>query len=132
MWNKLMLKRREKKEHGQMSKILTESYTNRFWITVFTLVTFTLILVGVGMGLLNETPVTQEWKEILLLLLGAFIGWIGKVIDFWFNNEDNDREIMKNVAREADYIHGVSNDRREIAREGSAADRKTTKQENKS
>ena len=35
----------------------------------------------------------QEWKEIMLLILGAFIGSYQRVIDFWFNNAEQDKEI---------------------------------------
>ena len=30
----------------------------------------------------------QEWKEILLLVLGAFLGSYSRVVDFWFNGND--------------------------------------------
>ena len=36
--------------------------------------------------------VTEVGKEILLLMLGGFVGSF-KVIDFWFNNQENDNII---------------------------------------
>ena len=37
--------------------------------------------------------VTDGWKEILLLMLGGFVGSFRKVIDFWFNNQENDNRL---------------------------------------
>lgn len=77
-----------------MQKLIEKNYSNRFWITVFTLGIFLALCVGIGLALLNTIEMSQEWKEILLLVLGAFIGSYSKVIDFWFNNTERDREMM--------------------------------------
>jgi len=63
---------------------------NRFVITTVVLVTFLLIMIGIGAALFSEAGMAPEWKEILLLVLGAFIASYGKVIDFWFNASDED------------------------------------------
>ena len=66
---------------------------NRFVITSVVLGTFFLIMAGIGLAILgpSETPnINQEWKEILLLVLGAFLGSYSKIIDFWFNMNDDD------------------------------------------
>ena len=66
---------------------------NRFIITSVILTTFLLIMGGIGSAILSEgeTPsFSQEWKEILLLVLGAFIGSYSKVIDYWFSGRDDD------------------------------------------
>ena len=63
---------------------------NRFVITTVVLVTFLLIMVGIGIALFSEAAMGSEWKEILLLVLGAFIASYGKIIDFWFNANDDD------------------------------------------
>ena len=63
---------------------------NRFIITTVVLVTFLLIMVGIGIALFSEAAMGSEWKEILLLVLGAFIASYGKIIDFWFNASDDD------------------------------------------
>jgi hypothetical protein len=65
------------------------------WIvTIMVIITFCLIILGVLGSIHTNTEVAGEWKEILLLLLGAFIGSYGKIIDYWFggketNNYDN-------------------------------------------
>ena len=38
-----------------------------------------------------------EWKEILLVMLGAFVGSFTKVIDFWFNNSENDNKLLESA-----------------------------------
>ena len=61
---------------------------NRFVITSVVLGTFFLIMLGIGGAILGpgETPtINQEWKEILLLVLGAFLGSYSRIIGFWFN-----------------------------------------------
>tara|TARA_R110000796_G_scaffold1667_11_gene6829 strand:+ start:55 stop:294 length:240 start_codon:yes stop_codon:yes gene_type:complete len=47
-------------------------------------------MIGIGVALYNEAPMSGEWKETLFLVLGAFIASYGKIIDFWFNASDDD------------------------------------------
>lgn len=64
---------------------------NRFVITSVVLLTFLLIMIGIGSAILQggEQPsINQEWKEVLLLVLGAFLGSYSRIIDFWFNGND--------------------------------------------
>lgn len=64
---------------------------NRFVITAVVLLTFFFIMIGIGTAILGDgdTPsINQEWKEILLLVLGAFLGSYSRIIDFWFNGSD--------------------------------------------
>ena len=68
---------------------------NRFVITTVVLGTFFLIMLGIGAAILGngDTPaINQEWKEILLLVLGAFLGSYSRVVDFWFNGNDTDMD----------------------------------------
>ena len=70
---------------------------NRFVITAVVLSTFFLIMVGIGSAILGdgETPTfSQEWKEILLLVLGAFIGSYSKIIDYWFGAGSDDNNVI--------------------------------------
>jgi len=64
---------------------------NRFVITSVVLLTFLLIMLGIGSAILQggvQPNINQEWKEILLLVLGAFLGSYSRIIDFWFNGND--------------------------------------------
>jgi hypothetical protein len=47
-----------------------------------------------------NTEVGQEWKELLLLMLGAFIGSYGKIIDYWFSDTDKDKMLVQKMDEE--------------------------------
>ncbi len=79
----------------------SNAHRNRFVITAVILATFFLIMMGIGGAILGDgnTPsIEQEWKEILLLVLGAFLGSYSRVVDFWFNGNDT------NIDGKPDYI----------------------------
>lgn len=82
--------------------LVKESFRNRLWITTVTLLTFLFIMVGISYALLEGTELAQEWKEILLLVLGAFIGSYNRVIDFWFNSTERDKELIARADHEDD------------------------------
>ena len=42
----------------------------------------------------------EDWKELLLILLGAFVGNLNKVVDYWFNSEDRDKMLIQKVDEE--------------------------------
>jgi len=78
---------------------------NRFIITSVVLGTFFLIMMGIGGAILGDgdTPaINQEWKEILLLVLGAFLGSYSRIIDFWFNGNDANMDGVPDSATATD------------------------------
>jgi hypothetical protein len=62
----------------------------RWSITIIVIITFCLITLGILASIHTNTTVAGEWKELLLLLLGAFIGSYGKIIDYWFDTTKKD------------------------------------------
>jgi hypothetical protein len=84
--------------------LVKENFRNRLWITSVTLMTFLFIMFGISYALLMDTTLAQEWKEILLLVLGAFIGSYNRVIDFWFNSTERDKEMIARADHEDDNI----------------------------
>jgi len=67
----------------------------RFLLTIIVIITFCIIILGILLSIHTNTEVAGEWKELLLLLLGAFIGSYGKIIDYWFETtkkDDKDKE----------------------------------------
>ena len=58
------------------------------------LILFMIIFLMMAMVAVGK-DVTEEWKEVLLVLLGAFVASFSKLIDFWFNNQEAENELLK-------------------------------------
>jgi fatty acid desaturase len=74
----------EVKQAAQESKfqeMLFKMMTRRWNITAIVLITFMMIVAGITLAVYNQTAIDGEWKELLLLMLGAFIGSYGQIID---------------------------------------------------
>ena len=55
------------------------------------------IIIGIGHAMHTKTEISGEWKEILMLLLGALIGAFSKVIDHWFKDSDKDNKLIDKI-----------------------------------
>jgi hypothetical protein len=53
------------------------------------------------------------WKELLMLLLGAFIGSYGKIIDYWFSDTDKDKMLVQKMDEEDGTSMSHTNDMKE-------------------
>lgn len=71
--------------------MLQQMQANRWKITAIVLGIFILIILGINAGVFVGTAINGDWKEMLLILLGAFVGNLNKVVDYWFNSEDRDK-----------------------------------------
>jgi hypothetical protein len=80
--------------------MLQQMQANRWRITAIVLGLFTLIIVGINAGVFLGATINEDWKEMLLILLGAFVGNLNKVIDYWFNSEDRDKMLIQKVDEE--------------------------------
>ena len=56
---------------------------------LFTIIFLMLIFVALG------KDITEGWKEVLFVLLGAFVSSFSKLIDFWFNNQEAENSLLK-------------------------------------
>jgi hypothetical protein len=72
----------------------------RWFITAIVLGGFMIIIMGIFGAILNKSTIEGEWKELLLLLLGAFIGSYGKIIDYWFSDTDKDKMLVQKMDEE--------------------------------
>jgi len=82
-------------------KQLLNSMMQRRWLmTLIVLITFMFTTFGIMISIHMDTTVGQEWKELLLLLLGAFIGSYGKIIDYWFSDTDKDKMLVQKMDEE--------------------------------
>ena len=69
-------------------------------ILSFTIVfSFFGVIIGIGHAMHTDTEISGEWKEILLLLLGALIGAFGKVVDHWFKDSDKDKQLIEDISK---------------------------------
>ena len=78
--------KKKKKKNKSDKKILEKMIWIRWAITLIVLISFLVLIHGIVASIHMKAEVPQEWKELLLLLLGAFITSYGKIIDFWFSN----------------------------------------------
>lgn len=82
------------------SELLEGMMRRRWFITAIVLITFLLLTAGIVLSIHMEMAVSQEWKELLLLMLGAFIGSYGKIIDYWFSDTDKDKLLVQKMDEE--------------------------------
>lgn len=85
---------------SKFQQLLSDTMKRRWGITAIVLLTFLFIAVGIAMAVQGNTVLDQEWKEILLLMLGAFIGSYGKIIDYWFSDTDKDKMLVQKMDEE--------------------------------
>jgi len=80
--------------------LLSNMMARRWYITALVLGGFMFIIGGMFFAILNKSSIEGEWKELLLLLLGAFIGSYGKIIDYWFSDTDKDKMLVQKMDEE--------------------------------
>jgi hypothetical protein len=89
-------------KQNRFNVIFQKMMSVRWYITFITMITLLAILLGVVFSIMLKATMEQEWKEILLLILGAFIGSYNRVIDFWFNNSQRDQIMLQKIDEEDD------------------------------
>ena len=62
---------------------------HRIILSIVIVLSFLLTIHGITVAMSNNMELHDDWKELLLLLLGAMIGNFGKVVDYWFNSKNN-------------------------------------------
>ena len=123
-------------------ELLNAMMLRRWYITALVLGSFILIIAGIFMALNNNISAAAEWKELLLLMLGAFIGSYGKIIDYWFSDTDKDKMLVQKMDEEDGVTLSHTNDMKETNKpfgptipdafvQGAAAARELAKEENK-
>ena len=69
----------------------------KWYISIAVVSLFSIILALMIYFMSNGVDVQGGWKEILLLMLGGFVGSFAKVIDFWFNNAEDDVKLLEHA-----------------------------------
>ena len=96
--NDINTESRQNQKHFINTKLvdLIEYRQARKWYVSISVVgMFAAILILMIYFMAQGKDVTEGWKEILLLMLGGFVGSFAKVIDFWFNNQENDNKLLE-------------------------------------
>jgi len=94
-------------------ELLNKMMARRWYITAMVLGGFIFIIGGIFAAIVVKTEIGGEWKELLLLLLGAFIGSYGKIIDYWFSDTDKDKMLVQKMDEEDGITLGHTNDMKE-------------------
>jgi hypothetical protein len=87
--------------------------SRRWYITAMVLGGFIVIIAGIFAAISLQTPMAAAWKELLMLLLGAFIGSYGKIIDYWFSDTDKDKMLVQKMDEEDGTSMSHTNDMKE-------------------
>jgi hypothetical protein len=93
--------------------LLNKMMSRRWYITAMVLGGFMFIIGGMFAAIAAKTEIAGEWKELILLLLGAFIGSYGKIIDYWFSDTDKDKMLVQKMDEEDGVTLGSVNDIKE-------------------
>jgi hypothetical protein len=88
-----------KVENDQRFNFMLQQMQGNRWKLII-LLTFFFIIFGIVLSVMFKAEIQESWKELLLLLLGAFVGNLNKVIDFWFSNEDRDKLLVQKMDEE--------------------------------
>ena len=100
-------------EAGGFKELLGSMMRRRWFITALVLGSFMMIIVAIFIAVSNNATMAGEWKELLMLLLGAFIGSYGKIIDYWFSDTDKDKMLVQKMDEEDGVTLGSVNDIKE-------------------
>jgi hypothetical protein len=92
----------EQKNETGFKDLLNSLMQKRWYVTAIVLGLFVLILLGIFTAIATGTAMGAEWKELLLLLLGAFIGSYGKIIDYYYSDSDKDKLLVAKMDEEND------------------------------
>jgi H+/Cl- antiporter ClcA len=84
-------------KNSEFISILNRMMIGKVVITATVIFSFFGVIVGIGHAMHTDTEISGEWKEILLLMLGALIGAFGKVIDHWFTDTEKDKKLIDKI-----------------------------------
>ena len=104
-------------EKNRFYYMLQQMQSNRWRITVIVLFLFFFIIFGINVATMFDVPIQENWKEMLLILLGAFVGNLNKVVDYWFNSEDRDKMLIQKVDEEDGFtLSNITDPAAEVAK----------------
>jgi hypothetical protein len=90
----------QQQENTGFRELLNQMMKRRWMMTLIVLLTFMGTVFGIGGAIVFKAEINEAWKELLLLLLGAFIGSYGKIVDYWFSDTDKDKMLVQKMDEE--------------------------------
>jgi hypothetical protein len=103
----------KEQQNSKFADLLTDIMNKRWYITAMVLGLFILITAGIFVAILIQAPMAAAWKELLMLLLGAFIGSYGKIIDYYYSDSDKDKMLVQKADEEDGVSMSNTNDMKE-------------------
>jgi hypothetical protein len=103
----------KEEQSSKFADLLKDIMTKRWYITAMVLGLFILITAGIFVAILIQAPMAAAWKELLMLLLGAFIGSYGKIIDYYYSDSDKDKMLVQKADEEDGVSLSHTNDMKE-------------------
>jgi hypothetical protein len=103
----------KEQQSSKFADLLKDIMTKRWYITAMVLGLFILITAGIFIAILIQAPMAAAWKELLMLLLGAFIGSYGKIIDYYYSDSDKDKMLVQKADEEDGVSLSHTNDMKE-------------------
>ena len=103
----------KEQQSSKFADLLKDIMTKRWYITAMVLGLFILIIAGIFVAILIQAPMAAAWKELLMLLLGAFIGSYGKIIDYYYSDSDKDKMLVQKADEEDGVSLSHTNDMKE-------------------
>ena len=94
-----MMKRNDNEE---FMKLIMYRSQRKWYATLSIIFIFGLIVVLMMGFMALGKELTAGWKEVLLVMVGAFVRSGGKVIDFWFNNSEQDNSLIETASDDDD------------------------------
>tara|TARA_B110000908_G_scaffold129621_1_gene152363 strand:+ start:221 stop:520 length:300 start_codon:yes stop_codon:yes gene_type:complete len=83
----------------KLSEMLKGIFRSRVVLSYVIVFSFFGVIFGIGHAMHTNTEISGEWKEILLLLLGALIGSFSKIIDYWFTDTEKDKKLIEEISK---------------------------------
>lgn len=103
----------KEQQSSKFADLLRDIMNKRWYITAMVLGLFILITAGIFIAILIQAPMAAAWKELLMLLLGAFIGSYGKIIDYYYSDSDKDKMLVQKADEEDGVSLSHTNDMKE-------------------
>ena len=97
--DELVVNRQDQKHwiNKELVGIIKYRQARKWYVSLIIMVIFMTVLMLMIYYIGEGKDLMPEWKEILLLLLGGFIASFSKVVDFWFNNQENDNKLLEHA-----------------------------------